>query len=164
MDSFQRHEKMVWESFRKYKKGLGKGDIVTNSVWRECRKRAVLVTGLLISTASVVSLGNHLEPIGWRSYAIAVLIITALCYLPSLQNALVNWDDDPNITENPNLERIGNGASWGETIVNIFDIKKGAVIGNYNPLPILTFGIEKAIAGDFNTTLIHFTNMVLHLL
>jgi tetratricopeptide (TPR) repeat protein len=113
---------------------------------------------------TVVSLGNHLEPVGWRSYAIAVLIITALCYLPSLQNALVNWDDDPNITENPNLERIGNGASWGETIVNIFDIKKGAVIGNYNPLPILTFGIEKAIAGDFNTTLIHFTNMVLHLL
>jgi tetratricopeptide (TPR) repeat protein len=115
-------------------------------------------------TVTLESLGNRLEPIGWRSYAIAVLIITALCYLPSLQNALVNWDDDPNITENPNLERIGNGASWGETIVNIFDIKKGAVIGNYNPLPILTFGIEKAIAGDFNTTLIHFTNMVLHLL
>ena len=115
-------------------------------------------------TVKLESLGNRLEPIGWRSYAIAVLIITALCYLPSLQNALVNWDDDPNITENPNLERIGNGASWGETIVNIFDIKKGAVIGNYNPLPILTFGIEKAIAGDFNTTLIHFTNMVLHLL
>jgi len=55
---------MVWESFRKYKKGLGKGDIVTNSVWRECRKRAVLVTGLLISTASVVSLGNTLELLG----------------------------------------------------------------------------------------------------
>lgn len=107
---------------------------------------------------------SYLEPTGWRSYAIAVLIITALCYLPTLQNGLVNWDDDPNITENPNLERIGKGANWGETIANIFDLKKGAVIGNYNPLPILTFGIEKAIAGDFNTTLIHFTNLVLHLL
>jgi tetratricopeptide (TPR) repeat protein len=112
------------------------------------------------NTASTPSL----EPNGWRSYAIAVLIITALCYLPTLQNGLVNWDDDPNITENPNLERIGKGASWGETVANIFDLKKGAVIGNYNPLPILTFGIEKAIAGDFNTTLIHFTNLVLHLL
>ncbi|MDX2279031.1 MAG: tetratricopeptide repeat protein [Saprospiraceae bacterium] len=112
------------------------------------------------NTASMSSL----EPTGWRSYAIAVLIITALCYLPTLQNGLVNWDDDPNITENPNLERIGKGANWGETIANIFDLKKGAVIGNYNPLPILTFGIEKAIAGDFNTTLIHFTNLVLHLL
>jgi len=107
---------------------------------------------------------NSPESTGWFTYASIVLIITAICYLPSLRNGLVNWDDDPNITENPNLARIGHGASWGETIANIFDLEKGNVIGNYNPLPILTFGIEKALAGDFNTTLIHTTNLALHLL
>lgn len=116
-----------------------------------------------VPNAPLTSIQAH-EPVGWRSYALAVMLITALVYLPSLQNGLVNWDDDPNITENPNLERIGHGASWGETITNIFDLKKGAVIGNYNPLPILTFGIEKALSGDFNPTLIHSTNLVLHLL
>ena len=67
---------------------------------------------------------------GWWPYALVVLAITALCYLPSLKNALVNWDDDPNITENPNLEMVGKGQPWGTTIANIFDIDRGAVIGN----------------------------------
>jgi tetratricopeptide (TPR) repeat protein len=97
-----------------------------------------------------------------------VLAVTAACYLPSLSNALVNWDDDPNITENPNLEMVGRGQSWGTTISNIFDIEKGAVIGNYNPLPILTFAIEKALTGgEFDadyTRMIHTNNLILHLL
>lgn len=77
----------------------------------------------------------------------------------------MNWDDEVNITENPNLLRVGKGAAWGETIANIFDREKGAVIGNYNPLPILTFAIEKAITkGEFSPKLIHFDNLVLHLL
>ncbi len=103
------------------------------------------------------------EPAGWFTFALVALAITAACYFPSLSNRLVNWDDDPNITENPNLERI-NEDGLMKAIPAIFDIEKGAVIGNYNPLPILTFAIEKAIAGDFNTTLIHFTNLLLHLL
>ncbi|MEZ4893236.1 MAG: hypothetical protein R2778_09505 [Saprospiraceae bacterium] len=67
--------------------------------------------------------------------AIAVLVITAACYFPSLSNGLVNWDDDPNITENPNLEMVGNGQKWGTTISKVFDIEKGAVIGNSYPCP-----------------------------
>ena len=43
---------------------------------------------------------------GWFTFVAVVLAITAACYFPSLSNALVNWDDDPNITENPNLQRI----------------------------------------------------------
>lgn len=103
------------------------------------------------------------EPSGWFKFALVAVAITALCYLPSLSNELVNWDDDPNITENPNLQRINEDGLF-HAIPNIFDIEKGAVIGNYNPLPIFTFAIEKMIAGDFNTTLIHFTNLLLHLL
>ena len=80
---------------------------------------------------------------GWLTFALVALAITAACYLPSLSNGLVNWDDDPNITENPNLLLVGKGQPWGTTVSNIFDINKGAVIGNYNPLPILTFAIEK---------------------
>lgn len=100
----------------------------------------------------------------WWGFALAVLAITAACYSPSVQNKLVNWDDEPNITENPNIEKVGNGATWGETIANIFSIEKGAVIGNYNPLPILTFAIEKSVTGKIDTTLIHTVNLLLHLI
>ena len=95
-------------------------------------------------------------------YLLTALIVTALCYLPSLKNGLVNWDDDPNITENPNLARVEKDGMFS-TIGDIFDIEKGNVIGGYNPLPILTFSIEKSLAGEFNTTLIHATNLLLHL-
>ena len=95
----------------------------------------------------------------WKRPLTFVLLITALCYLPSLFNGFVNWDDDVNILENPNLERTD-----AESFRNMFDLEKGAVIGNYNPLPIVTFGIEKMIAGELNPTLIHTTNLLLHLL
>lgn len=100
----------------------------------------------------------------WRNFGLIVLAITAACYFPSLSNQLVNWDDDPNIVENPNIERVGQGIGWGETVRNIFDIDKGNVIGNYNPLPILTFAVEKSLAGNkISPQLIHTTNLALHL-
>jgi len=114
-------------------------------------------------TAPAVAGQADREPSGWLSFALVAMAITALCYIPSLSNKLVNWDDDPNITENPNLARIREDGLM-KAVPHIFDIDKGSVIGNYNPLPILTFAIEKAVAGDFNTTLIHFTNLLLHLL
>lgn len=100
----------------------------------------------------------------WYTYGFIVLAITAAFYFPSLSNQLVNWDDDPNIVENPNIERVGQGITWGETVKNIFDIDKGNVIGNYNPLPILTFAVEKSLAGnEISPRLIHTTNLILHL-
>jgi protein O-mannosyl-transferase len=94
--------------------------------------------------------------------------ITALCYLGSFSTELVNWDDMPNITENKNLARVGQGQTWGETFRLIFDLQTGNVIGNYNPLPILTFAIEKvASGGEFNEDMfrmIHINNLILHLL
>lgn len=105
------------------------------------------------------------EPAGWFREALIVLVVTALCYIPSLKNGFVNWDDDANILENPNLTLVGKGQSWGETVANIFSIDKGNVIGNYNPLPILTFAVEKAVSkGENNPWLIHFDNLLLHLL
>jgi protein O-mannosyl-transferase len=101
----------------------------------------------------------------WFTLAMVVLAITAACYLPTLRHDFVNWDDPKNIMENENLLRVGKGQSWGTTISNIFDLEKGNVIGNYNPLPILTFAIEKSLnGGEFSPALTHFTNLLLHLL
>jgi protein O-mannosyl-transferase len=109
---------------------------------------------------------------GWLQIAIA-LLVTAICYWPSIGNEFVNWDDDPNITENPNVIRAGSQETFGNTVSNIFSLEKGNVIGNYNPLPILTFAMEKSYAKvDFKkkedmaryTTLVHRNNLILHLL
>jgi protein O-mannosyl-transferase len=91
-------------------------------------------------------------------WILAVLAITFALYVPSLSNQYVNWDDDPNITENKNLETLHSG-----TISNIFDIEKGAVIGNYNPLPIATFALEKKLFGKLNPRVTHWGNLLLHL-
>ncbi|MBK8923358.1 MAG: hypothetical protein IPM81_17915 [Saprospirales bacterium] len=109
--------------------------------------------------AAVNASGSRWEPAGWLKWALIAMAITGACYLPTLSHKLVNWDDDPNITENPNLQHID-----GESLRNIFDIEKGNVIGNYNPLPIFTFALEKMAAGEINTTLIHFDNLLLHVL
>ena len=101
----------------------------------------------------------------WLKLGLVVLAITAACYLPSLRHDFVNWDDPKNITENENLLLVGKGQPWGTTISNIFDLEKGNVIGNYNPLPILTFAIEKSLnGGEFSPKITHFTNLLLHLL
>ena len=103
--------------------------------------------------------GSAWEPLGWLKWTLIAVALTGACYLPSLDNKLVNWDDDANLIENPNLQHID-----AASLRNIFDIDKGNVIGNYNPLPIFTFALEKLAAGEFNTTLIHIDNLLLHLL
>ncbi len=99
----------------------------------------------------------------WLWPTLLVLAITTILYWPSIKNDYVNWDDDPNITKNPNLEYIDDQA-----IKNIFDLEKGNVIGNYNPLPIYTFALEKKYLGEnkfgakFNPHVTHAINLVLH--
>lgn len=101
----------------------------------------------------------------WWLGILAVLAITAIIYLPSLDNDYVNWDDDVNIAENKNLE----GVIDDQAISNIFDLEKGNVIGNYNPLPIYTFALEKKwsgqnkLGGKFDPQLSHKVNLWLHL-
>ncbi len=94
---------------------------------------------------------------GLKWVLIAVAITFAL-YIPSLSNGYVNWDDDPNITENPNLETLHKG-----TLANIFHPIKGHVIGNYNPLPIASFALEKYLTGSLNPRTTHWGNLLLHL-
>lgn len=88
---------------------------------------------------------------------LVALIVTFLVYIPSLSNQFVNWDDDVNILENPNLEVFN-----AESVKNIFHLEKGNVIGNYNPLTIFTFAVEKHFVGE-NPKLYHINNLILHL-
>jgi protein O-mannosyl-transferase len=92
------------------------------------------------------------DPFRW--YPWIALIVTALVFVNSLQNGWVNWDDDVNVLENPNLEAF----DWA-SIKGIFT---SHVIGNYNPLTIFTFAIEKALFG-LDPTVYHINNLLLHL-
>lgn len=87
-----------------------------------------------------------------------VLLVTFIAFIPSLQNDFVNWDDDVNIMENVNLD----GFTF-ENVKRIFHPATGTVIGNYNPLPIFTFAIEKHFFG-LDATPYHVNNLILHLL
>ena len=95
---------------------------------------------------------------------LAILAFTFILYIPSsLENQFVNWDDDVNIVENENLNTLS-----AESIKNIFT---SDVIGNYNPLPILSFAIEMHVlggydkqTGTYNHKIFHITNLLLHLL
>ncbi|MCO6485730.1 MAG: tetratricopeptide repeat protein [Saprospiraceae bacterium] len=89
-----------------------------------------------------------------RWYPWIALALTAIVFANSLSNGFVNWDDDVNVLENPNLEVF----NW----TSIKGIFTSDVIGNYNPLTILTFAFEKAMFG-LDPTIYHVNNLLLHL-
>ncbi|MBK7762079.1 MAG: tetratricopeptide repeat protein [Bacteroidetes bacterium] len=112
------------------------------------------------STPSIVSVASHATETSSGSnfknlFLWVVLAITFFTFIPSLQNGFVNWDDDVNIYENKNIQSLDN-----ENIKSIFT---SDVIGNYNPLPILTFAIEYHFFG-LDPKPYHTTNLVFHLL
>lgn len=95
----------------------------------------------------------------WRSRTLLLLILGILIgtfglFSPTLSHDFVNWDDPVNILENPNLQTF----DWA-SIKGIFS---STVIGNYNPLTIFSFAVEKAILG-LNPTVFHLNNLLLHL-
>jgi len=96
---------------------------------------------------------QRLDSQDWKFIA-GVLALTFIAFIPALNNGFVNWDDDYNLANNTNTALL----TW-ENIVKIFS---EPVIGNYNPLPILTFTIERAIFG-LNPTVYHVNNVLLHL-
>lgn len=91
---------------------------------------------------------------------IAVLVITSLVFSNTLQNKFVNWDDDKNFYENTNITSLNSENFWDNTI----KIFKDPVIGNYNPLTIWTFLLEKQFFGLDNHMPWHLNNLILHLL
>lgn len=97
-----------------------------------------------------------------RSFRGALLAaaVAFLAYLPALKNGFVNWDDDATILNNPLLARIS-----GENLRGIFDpLQSSAGLGNYNPLTIFSFYLEKWLSGGLSPALLHFDNVLLHAL
>ena len=93
---------------------------------------------------------------------VLLVAVTFLVMSPSLRNGFVNWDDDRNVYENKTLD----GPLNTKKISKIF---QSTVIGNYNPLTIFSFAVEKHFFGK-NTKdplalpkAMHRTNLILHL-
>src|SRR5690242_4250890 len=99
------------------------------------------------------SIIQRLDEKDWKYVGIC-LLLTLIAFISVIGDQFVNWDDDYNIANNNNTAML----SW-HNIVKMFSEH---VIGNYNPLPILTFTIERSIVG-LDPTLYHVNNLILHL-
>ena len=95
----------------------------------------------------------------WLHIAFLVLV-TSIVFAPSLQNEFVNWDDDRNFYENELIETLNDENFW----INSKKIFQTHVIGNYNPLTIFTFALEKRFFGFEKPFYWHLNNLLLHLL
>ena len=95
--------------------------------------------------------------IEWK-YLLPVLAVTFAVFIPALGADFVNWDDPENLLENPYTAAF----TW-DNIVSIFHPERGRILGNYNPLPIFSFAMERALFG-MNPTVFHLDNILLHLL
>jgi tetratricopeptide (TPR) repeat protein len=95
----------------------------------------------------------------WKGILL-MLAVTFAVYSPSLDNDFVNWDDDKNFYENEVITTLSGDNFWANTK----EIFTTDVIGNYNPLSIWSFAIDKMIYGLDNPGGWHLTNILLHLL
>jgi len=92
-----------------------------------------------------------------------ILILTFICFMPSLDNKYVNWDDDKNFSENELITTINDKNFW-ENSVKIFKTENH-VIGNYNPLTIFSFAVEQKLFSDTARSFWrHLNNIFLHLM
>jgi len=85
----------------------------------------------------------------------AILLLTILSYSNTINNELVNWDDDKYITDNKYIKDL----SW-QGIKTIFTVYNS---GNYHPLTTLTNAIEYKFFG-LNPKVYHLNNLILHLM
>ncbi len=90
----------------------------------------------------------------------SALLITVICFYNTIGNEFVNWDDDRNFYENEYVSTINKENFWS----NSKEIFTSNVIGNYNPLAIWTFAVEKRMYGFEKPGKWHATNVFLHLI
>jgi tetratricopeptide (TPR) repeat protein len=88
--------------------------------------------------------------------AIALAVVTAAVYLPSLRHGFLNWDDDTYITENPHVRR---GLS-AETVAWAFRSREAA---NWHPLTWLSHALDVTLFG-LDPRGHHATSIALHAL
>lgn len=117
-----------------------------------------------IPNATKTKTGKPATSTNYTRWVIAacVLLITLILFLPTLSLKFVNWDDPQNILENETLKVFAYQWDW-KAVKTIFT---SDVIGNYNPLPIFTFALEKhffAPDPTLNPFIFHLNNLWMHL-
>ncbi|TMQ55880.1 MAG: tetratricopeptide repeat protein [Candidatus Eisenbacteria bacterium] len=86
----------------------------------------------------------------WLLWLGAILVLTFVVYIPSLDNDFV-WDDDLYVSENPLV-----------THPNAHALLTTPVGGNYHPLTVASLALNYRISG-LNTASYHWLNLLLHL-
>src|SRR5437773_2306132 len=115
---------------------------------RRERARAALALG----PGSVTALGRGPAAAAWMVPAGIALVLIA-CFLPTLRNDFVLWDDDLNFTDNPSYRSL----SWRQ-LHWMFTTVHG---GHYQPLSWVTLGLDYTLWG-MNPTGYHLTSLLLH--
>ncbi|TMA47342.1 MAG: tetratricopeptide repeat protein [Deltaproteobacteria bacterium] len=82
-----------------------------------------------------------------------LVLVVFTCFLPTLGNDFVAWDDDLNFTENPNYR----GLSWSNLRWMLTTVHGG----HYQPLSWMTLGLDYVVWG-MSPTGYHLTNLLLH--
>jgi protein O-mannosyl-transferase len=113
------------------------------------------------ATRSTVPARDPAGAPGWRTRvpaagaALLVALVVAIVFLPALDNGFVNWDDDVNITDNPNFR--------GFSAAHLRWMFTTTLMGHYIPLTWLTLALDHAVWG-MNPRGYHLTSVVLHAL
>ena len=107
---------------------------------------------LALGPGSATALGRGPAAAAWMVPAGIALVVIA-CFLPTLRNDFVLWDDDLNFTDNPSYR----GLSWRQ-LRWMFTTVHG---GHYQPLSWVTLGLDYTLWG-MNPTGYHLTSLLLH--
>jgi len=83
-----------------------------------------------------------------------IVFCTALVYTRSLENGILNWDDNQHITENGDIQSL--------SLHNIQAIFTSSYVSMYHPLVTLSFALEHHFFG-LNAAVYHATNVLFHL-
>jgi tetratricopeptide (TPR) repeat protein len=85
---------------------------------------------------------------------LALVLITALAFLPVLQAGFLNWDDPATVTDNYNFRGLGpEQIRWAFTTFHM---------GHYQPLSWLTLSLDYTLWG-LDPLGYHLTNLILHI-
>ncbi|HEY7654838.1 MAG TPA: tetratricopeptide repeat protein [Methylomirabilota bacterium] len=89
----------------------------------------------------------------WRATPLALALVTAVVFAPSLRGGFVDWDDPINFLENPYYRGLG----WPQ----LRWMLTANVMGHWIPVTWLTFGADYALWG-MRPFGYHLTNVLLH--
>lgn len=100
-------------------------------------------------------MNTNKENVPWK-FALLIIAITAITFYPSLKNDFVDtWDDEGYVINNSQITEL----SFNKTK----EIFSNALLGNYNPLTIFSFALERHFFG-LHPFPYHFNNLLLHLI